>query len=233
MRAGGGVSGQTVDVHVKRHPLLRRAAVGSPAHGPGTDDLLEAAQRADCVYFGTLAQRSEVSRRTLGVVLDRAPRALRVLDVNLRKACFSRETVSASVSRANVIKLSEQEAPLVAEMVGLPAEMKSFCDAVIGRDAVRICVVTLGEKGAYAVSRHGESVFFPGFTVDVKDTVGAGDAFTGAFVHGLVSGLSLPESCELGCAAGAFVAAQSGGTQPMSDSDVQRFRRTARRRAAA
>ena len=189
-------------------------------------EALAVASRADCVCFGTLSQRSEVSCRALAALLDRAPAAVKVLDVNLRKDCFCAEVVGASLARAHVLKLNEHEVPVVANIAGLPSDIRGFAEAVVQRHDLRVCVVTLGEKGAFAVSRAGERAYAPGFAVEVADTLGSGDAFTGAFVHAHLSGTSLHEACELGCALGAIVATQNGGTQPATPTEVARLRQS-------
>ena len=52
---------------------------------------------------------------------------------------------------------------------------------------------TLGRDGALAYF-HGRYFHSPAFTVDCKDTTGAGDAFHGGFIYGLLAGLSVEET---------------------------------------
>jgi sugar/nucleoside kinase (ribokinase family) len=56
----------------------------------------------------------------------------------------------------------------------------------------RLAVVTLGARGALGASSAGE-ISAPSFTVEVRDTTGAGDAFHAGFVWGMLEGLS-PEA---------------------------------------
>lgn len=52
---------------------------------------------------------------------------------------------------------------------------------------------TLGRDGVLAYFR-GEYIYSPAFTVDCRDTTGAGDAFHGGFIYGLLAGLSVEET---------------------------------------
>ncbi len=189
---------------------------------PGKE-LLALAAEADAVYFGTLVQRSAVSRRTLRRVLEAAPRALTFLDVNLRRGCFSRETVAESLERADVVKLNDQEAAALKGMLGLRGKTaRGLAREIRGRWSLRACVVTLGERGALAVSE-GEELAVPGWKVRVADTVGSGDAFSAAFLCLYLRGRPLEECCFFGNALGAMVAAQKGATAPISREEIERF----------
>ena len=69
-----------------------------------TEELLDAASAADCVCFGTLSQRAAQSRKTLERLLKEAATGLKLLDINLRKQCYSLETVISSLEKADVLK---------------------------------------------------------------------------------------------------------------------------------
>ena len=180
-----------------------------------TQDLLALAARADCICFGTLIQRAETSRRTLQALLDAAPQALKVLDLNLRKDCYTSETVAASLERADILKLNETEAEVLARMFGLPDTFASFAPAAVKRWALTACVVTLGSKGVVAANDAGEFVQRPGHKVNVIDTIGAGDAFTAGFLHCYFEGRPLEACCDFANALGALVSETRGGTAPV------------------
>ena len=189
-----------------------------------TPELLEAATEADCVCFGTLIQRTPTARRTLEAVLDVAPGALKLLDINLRKDCYTRETIVSSLRAADVLKLNDDEACDLAGMFGIGApEYPGFCEQMMSQWDLTHCVVTLGERGAYAASAEGERVYVPGYKVELADACGSGDAFTAGFIHRLLAGVPLAECCELGCALGALVASQKGATEAISTERVEAF----------
>ncbi|MBZ0256121.1 hypothetical protein K8I31_08670, partial [bacterium] len=78
------------------------------------------------------------------------------------------------------------------------------------------CVITKGDQGAYARNRQGESVYEPGFQVELVDPCGSGDAFTAAFMAKWLNDAPLSECCLWGNALGAMVAQQTGATTPIS-----------------
>jgi fructokinase len=190
-----------------------------------------AVSAADCFCFGTLAQRSPVSARTLAGLLEGFPGKLRLLDLNLRRDCWTPESVRSSIERADVLKLNDSEAETVASLYGLEGlPLRGFPVALLGRTRLSHVVVTLGPHGAFAVSGSGEAVYEPAYAVDVVDTVGSGDAFTAAFAHGLLAGWPLACSVGFGNALGACVAGQRGATGPVASADVERLVRDDRRR---
>jgi fructokinase len=196
-----------------------------------TPELLELALAADCFCFGTLAQRAPASRQALHLLLDVAAKGVRFLDINLRKDCFFRETITESLTRANVLKLNLQEAHYLAELFEISlASLPDFCDEIMEEWSLTTCLVTLGEHGAFAASADETKVYVPGYEIKVADTCGAGDAFSAGFSHEFLRGKALAECCQLGNALGAMVAMQRAATTPISIEEVWHFLNTKRRR---
>jgi fructokinase len=188
-----------------------------------TDALAQAVAKADCLCFGTLAQRAPQSRATLERMLDETS-ALKLLDINLRKECYTRESVRFSLDRADVLKLNEDEAHALGDMLGMPHDtLAHFCAEVVPRWSLRYCLVTLGEKGALGVSADGEQAYAPGYEVTLVDSLGAGDAFSAGFVWQVLRGASLVEAVGFGNVLGAIVATQTGATAPIATSDIDAF----------
>lgn len=185
--------------------------------------LLDLAGRADGVCFGSLIQRSPGSRETLYRVLDAAPQALKFLDINLRKGCFVRDTLQASLERADVLKLNDDEAARIAREFGLKGSgVRETAEAILRAWSLDCCVVTLGERGAYAVTA-GDRAYVPGWKVAVVDTVGSGDAFSAGFVHRYLQGRPLSECCHFGNLLGALVASKAGATGEVTRDEMARF----------
>ncbi|MFB3905298.1 MAG: carbohydrate kinase [Acidobacteriota bacterium] len=182
-------------------------------------------QSADCLCFGTLIQRSEVSRNTLYRLLRNAAFCRKLLDVNLRKNCFTPETVRRSIEAADIVKLNEKEAFAVGEMLGLPAlALPRLVSEMAKRSGLEAVVVTLGDKGVLAASRGGEQlIYVPGFRVAVVDSVGSGDAFSAGFIHRLLRAATLEEACAFGNLMGAATATKRGGTAPISRDEITRL----------
>lgn len=192
-----------------------------------TPDLLALATMADCICFGTLIQRAETSRRTLHTLLDAAPQALKVLDLNLRKDCYTQETIAASLERANILKLNETEAEIVARMFNLPDTCSSFARAAVKHWDLTACIVTLGPKGVVAANNRGEFVQRPGHKINVTDTIGAGDAFTAGFLHCHFANQPLAACCDFANALGALVSQTRGGTAPVKLEAIEALARAA------
>jgi fructokinase len=186
---------------------------------------------ADCLCFGTLVQRSPASARTLHGLLDSFRGKFSLLDLNLRRDCWTPESVRSSIERADVLKLNDDEAAAIAPLYGLESlPLGAFPVALLGKTRLSHVVVTLGPRGAFAVSRSGEAVYEPAYEVEVVDTVGSGDAFTAAFAHGLLAGWPLACSVGFGNALGACVARLRGATGPVAHAEVERLVKENRRR---
>ena len=189
-----------------------------------TDVLLEAASSADCLCFGTLSQRAETSRKTIEQLLESSQKGLKFLDINLRKKCYSLETVTFSLRKADVLKLNDQEARQLGEMLGVSHQnLPEFCEDMLDDWSLTHCLVTLGEKGVFAMSAESEQVYVPGYKVKLADCLGSGDAFSAGFVYKILRGQSCASACKFGNALGAIVATQTGATCPIGQAEVDRY----------
>ena len=190
-----------------------------------TEPLAEAAKNADCLCFGTLAQRSPKTRKTLEQLIAAGEKSIKLLDINLRKKCYTPQTVSSSLEKADILKLNADEILEVAQMVGISnGSVPQLCMDIIKKYHLHYCVVTLDHKGAFAVSNQGQNVYVPGYKVDLVDSLGAGDAFTAGFIHSLVRSRTLTDACELGNILGAIVCTQKSATVPVSWQDIEEFK---------
>ena len=90
-----------------------------------------------------------------------------------------------------------------------------------------IVAVTLGEKGVVGLDENDEFYHVEGFTVDVKDTVGAGDVYHGAFVAGLLQGWTIREVARFSNAVSAIKCTRLGGRAGVPTMEtVQKFLET-------
>lgn len=189
-----------------------------------TDELIQAAQQSDCLCFGTLIQRAETSRTTLYELLQAAPKALKFLDINLRKNCFTRETVLYSLSAANILKLNDDEAMQLCGILEHPfINFPDFCQFVTREFDLDYVLVTLGQFGVFGHAASGATRYVPGYRIDLADSLGSGDAFSAAFVIYALSGKSLQQACEFGNALGALVATTHGATTAVPASSIETF----------
>jgi len=175
------------------------------------------ARIADAIYIGTLGQRHPKSKATTQAFVGAArPDALKIFDANLRQNFFSADAIRESLQIVNAMKLNHDELPRVMQMLGLSApDEVSSAQKLLREFDLRIVCVTRGERGSLLVTRDGVDEH-PGFRIEVKDTVGAGDAFTATLVHHLLRGSSLSRINEAANRIGAWVASHSGATPPFS-----------------
>jgi fructokinase len=181
------------------------------------------AQEADAVCFGSLAQRSSTSHSTIRSFLQATrPEAVRVFDVNLRQDFFTAQILSESMKLATIVKLNHEEIPRIMTSMGMKhhGEKPSAYSLLSSHDLGLVCI-TLGNNGSLLVSPN-EFSEHRGFQVKVADTVGAGDAFTAALVHGHLRGIPLPQLNETANRVGAWVASQSGATPIPKAEGLQR-----------
>jgi len=171
------------------------------------------AQQVDAVCFGSLAQRSERSRTTIrNFLMALQKNAVRVFDVNLRQNFYTTQVLSESMGFATVVKLNHEELPKIMRFLEL--ENRSEEDSarqLLSSYEVKLVCITRGNSGSLLVSAE-ECSEHSGFKVKVADTVGAGDAFTAALVHGYLRGTPLAQINETANRVGAWVASQSGAT---------------------
>jgi fructokinase len=193
-----------------------------------SSDLDAAVSKADCLCYGTLIQRSPKSRQTLAKLISSFSGRHLLLDINLRRNCYNRDTVKGSVERASILKLNEDEVAPVAGFLGFDLsgdkapDFADFIKELFAESAVEYCLITLGEFGALGGSKEGEIVYSPGHKIDLVDPCGSGDAFTAAFIDSLLGGRSLEEALVRGNALGALVAGQAGATGPISMDDFEK-----------
>jgi fructokinase len=171
------------------------------------------AQQADAVCFGSLAQRSEQSRTTIRKFLLASHKsAVRVFDVNLRQNFYTPQVLAESMKLATIVKLNHEELPKIMRLFELEDRgEEASARRLLSSHPVKLVCVTRGNNGSLLVSAEERSEH-PGFKVKVADTVGAGDAFTAALVHGYLRSTPLAQINETANRVGAWVASQSGAT---------------------
>jgi fructokinase len=185
-------------------------------HLAWSDELAYLARRCDAVCFGTLGQRSPMSRDTIRRFVRGVPRsALRVFDVNLRQRFYDREVIEASLQNASAVKLNEEELPVVASLCRIEAATpRATLSEIMARYQLRLAALTCGPAGALLLSAAEQSEC-PAVSTAVVDTVGAGDAFTATLIVDFLRGYPLAEINRHANAVAAFVCSQPGATSPL------------------
>ena len=180
---------------------------------PFTPALDELARNAQAVCWGSLAQRSEVSRNCIYRFLDAMPSEqgrLKVFDINLRQHFYSIDVIEASCQRANVLKINEEELVIVSELLRLGTPLvEQQCRLLMERFSLDMLVLTCGSNGSY-IFTPVETSFRVTPLVQVADTVGAGDSFTATLVADLLKGAPVGVAHEHAVQLAAYVCTQQG-----------------------
>lgn len=179
---------------------------------------LEVAPQLDAVCFGSLAQRSPVSRQTIRRFLAKtSTNTLKIYDINLRQNFYTRTTVIESLELADIVKLNEEELPVMAEMLDISGEDGTMLEVVVNRFRLKLAVLTRGGRGSLLVSPKDSSQH-PGFTpTQIADTVGAGDAFTAVVTIGLLNREDLQTINTRANRVAAYVCSRTGAMPDLSE----------------
>lgn len=182
-----------------------------------SEPLLRRAREARAIVFGSLAQRDARSRATIARLWESD--AMAVFDVNLRPPFDDRDVVDRSLRRADVVKLSELELASVAEWFALRGTPRAQVAALAETFSCDVVCLTRGSEGA-ALWHDGRWTEHPGFKVEVRDTVGAGDAFLAVLLAGLFAGGSDASLLQHANLIGAYVATQYGAVPADQDAAI-------------
>ena len=180
---------------------------------PFTPALEGLARQTRAVCFGSLAQRSVVSRETINRFLDAMPDGegqYKIFDINLRQGFYTKEIICESMRKCNILKINDEELVTISRMFGYPGiDLQDKCWILLAKYNLKMLILTCGVNGSY-VFTPGEISFVETPKVEVADTVGAGDSFTAAFVASILKGLPIPEAHKLAVETSAFVCTQNG-----------------------
>lgn len=187
---------------------------------PYTPALENLAKQTHAVCFGSLAQRNAVSRKTINRFIDQMPEdenVLKIFDINLRQHFYSKELIEASLKKSNVLKINDEELVVVGEMFGFAdIDFQDKCWILLAKYNLKMLILTCGTEGSY-VFTPGEVSFLETPQVQVADTVGAGDSFTGAFVAAILSGKTVKDAHRLAVDVSAFVCTQNGAMPELAE----------------
>lgn len=178
---------------------------------PFTEEMKTAAKNCRAVCWGSLAQRNEKSRKTILDFVDATPKdCMKIFDINLRQSFYSEEIICESLKRCNILKINDDELVTMGQMFGYPElDITNKCWLILGKYNLDMLVLTCGTNGSYVFS-HGKMSFKSTPKVDVADTVGAGDSFTGSFCAARLNGKSIEEAHTIAVETSAYVCTQKG-----------------------
>ena len=200
---------------------------------PYTAELDTLAHSTRALCFGSLAQRSPVSRETINRFIDTMPddpNTLKIFDINLRQNFYTADILSTSMHKCNVLKINDEELEIISRIQGFQGlDMQQRCRMLMEKYGLRILILTCGVRGSYVF--WPEDVSFAGTPeVEVADTVGAGDSFTAAFVSGILSGLDIRQAHLLAVDTSAYVCTMDGAMPRLPESLTGRVAAAARQK---
>jgi fructokinase len=221
-----GIVTVTVDPGGQPSYVIHRPAAYDFAALDGTDFAELASPPPDWIAFGTLHSMHPNARQLLRTVIQRFPRARRFYDINLRRDSYTPELVKSLCEQAHVVKLNDAEVGAVGQMFGTSENaLEAFCRNHAARFGWQAICVTRGSEGC-ALLLGNEYLEVPGYHVTVADTVGAGDAFAAALVHGIQAGWPPREVADFANRLGALVASRPGGVPAWTADELRDLART-------
>jgi len=181
------------------------------------DTTAQLGKRLSAVCFGSLAQRSPISRKAIVDYLAKlGPTTLKVFDLNIRQNFYSREIIETSLEMADMLKLNDDEIVLLGRMFGLDGDQKNQMRQLVERFSLRLGVLTRGGNGSLLVSPESVSDH-AGYPAKIVDTIGAGDSFTAATVLGFLQGHALDQINDHANRVAAYVCSCQGAMPALPD----------------
>lgn len=173
-------------------------------------ELSDLVATADAVCFGTLGMRAQESRDTiLNLLKDTKNGAIKYFDINIRQKFYTAELITELLETATVFKLNDEELELLRTLFPLPATEDDACRWFLSTYSLDYVILTAGSSYSTIYS-HTESSTIATPHVQVADTVGAGDSFSGTFTIKILQGANLREAHKAAVNTAAYVCTQEG-----------------------
>ena len=175
--------------------------------------------KSDAFIFGSLVTRNDVSRVTLIQLLKFAK--FKVFDVNLRAPHYTMIVLNELMIEADFIKFNDDELLEICKYYDFKSNnLEESIKYISNKTNTQSICVTLGGDGAILFKRN---TFYKssGYSVKVKDTVGAGDSFLATLIHGLLNNEKPQDAINLACAVGALVASMDGANPIILKADIE------------
>lgn len=173
------------------------------------DEIVAVQPRAFC--FGSLAQRSPISAGSLRKLLDKLEETLVFFDVNLRQHYWSKNLIKEGLRKTDWLKVNDEEALLLEwELFESKNGFECFAAKALEDYDLSGVLITCGKHGCMVFEKGREPLRAPGVEVEAIDTVGAGDAFSAAFLTELLKGKTAEKAAKKANWRGAMVASKPG-----------------------
>lgn len=171
------------------------------------------AQNCQTAVFGSLAQRSAVTRNTIYEFLDNMPggeNIYKIFDINLRQGFYTKQIIEESLHRCNILKINDEELVAIGRIFETSGiDLQDKCWQLLEEYGLKMLILTCGVNGSYIFS-DGNVSFVATPKVEVADTVGAGDSFTATFITSIIKGKSVTEAHLHAVRVSAYICTQNG-----------------------
>ena len=186
-----------------------------------SDTLRLITKESDVFIYGSLASRMETTKSTLLELLSLAK--FKIFDVNLRPPHYSLDVILELMNYADLIKFNDEELIEICDYLNYKSDSIEDLISFISKqtNTEHICV-TLGANGAVYFNKN-KIYRNSGYSVNVVDTVGAGDSFLATFIHELFNANDIRKSLDKACAVGAIVASKVGATPLVSNDEIEKL----------
>ncbi len=170
----------------------------------------------DLLYVGTLALRSEETRRTFELLYKNGKFNEVYFDINIRQSFYSEELIESLLKKATIYKASRED---VYALYGKDTDLREYCQTISSKYSnINIIIITLDKDGAMLYDARTERfIFSPPHPCKFKSSVGAGDSFSAAFVSCYLKGAEIEKCLDAGCMLGAYVASMDGAVPIYSE----------------
>ena len=162
----------------------------------------------DVFCFGTLALRGEYNVKTLQKIIKDGSFSEIYADLNIRAPFFSQSSVQLCLKIATIVKISEEELPTVAAILGIEYTTPEAAARELSRrfPNIRLFVITLGANGSFCLNtKEGRVYHAAAQRANVRSTVGAGDSFGAAFLASYLAARDIPRALTVASHVSAYV----------------------------
>lgn len=184
-------------------------------HIPVTEEMCELVSKAMAISYGSLSFRgTKTAETTRHLLAMTKPEAYKIYDANLRQHYYSKELIDSILKLSNILKLNDGELKVLNDLFGLGEETGSQCLKLVKKYELQFLVLTCGEKFSSIYSQEGLISYLETPRVKAVDTVGAGDAFSGALIAALLRGKTISEAHKAAVETAAHVCCFHGAWTP-------------------
>ncbi len=170
-------------------------------------DYVKSNTQPDYFVFGSLCLYFSHNKKSFEQYVKAFPNAIKVCDINLRTPFYNIENIELCLKNSDILKINDEELDYLAKNVF------SCSDAIAhlkNNYKIQKIILTKGSKGADLFWDNKHYTVEAGKVNDLKDTVGAGDAFTSQFIYGLLHQIKAEENLKRASDFASKICEQSG-----------------------